>query len=310
LPTGVATLGNALYITCAGADLVLEHRLSESYDESPKCFDARKKQRRFSVGKGVRGIAIDPDTKRAYAWSAFDRSISEIDLSTTGTATPRTIKVTTPANEMGANMRLGRELFFATNDPRISNDGRACAGCHPDARQDGLVWPTPKGTRQTPMLAGRVADSAPYDWNGANATIVSHIAQTTKNLHGRGLAETDRAALATYLTSLRGPDRESAKEDDHVARGRTIFESSEAQCSSCHPKESAYADHQTHVLSRGSAAFDTPSLRFVGGTAPYFHDGRYATLDELVEKCDGAMGQTKQLSADQKADLVAFLRTL
>ncbi len=95
-----------------------------------------------------------------------------------------------------------------------------------------------------------------------------------------------------------------------IARGRAIFESSEAQCTSCHPKEGDYADRMVHALTPGGGGFDTPSLRYVSGTAPYFHDGRYASLEDLIEKCDGVMGRTKQLSADQKTDLATFLRSL
>lgn len=311
LPMDVATLGDALYVACAGGDFVQEHRVSEAYDEAPRCFEARRKQRRFGAGRGLRGLAIDATRKHAFAWSAFDRRVTELDLGGAATTPVRTIDVPrTTGSAADALASKGRELFFATDDPRISNDGRACASCHPDGRQDSLVWPTPKGKRQTPMLAGRVRDTAPYDWNGANPTLVLHIARTTKNLHGRGLADEDRAALAAYLESLPGPDREVVAEEPRFARGRTIFESSEAQCSSCHPKESAYTDRQAHALAKGGAAFDTPSRRFVGGTAPYFHDGRYASLEEVVEKCDGIMGQTKHLTAEQKADLVAFLGTL
>jgi cytochrome c peroxidase len=59
-----------------------------------------------------------------------------------------------------------------------------------------------------------------------------------------------------------------------------------------------------------SAKFDTPSLRFVGGSAPYFHDGRYADLDTLLSKSDGKMGRTKHLSPTELADLKAYLETL
>ena len=55
--------------------------------------------------------------------------------------------------------------------------------------------------------------------------------------------------------------------------------------------------------------FLAPSLRFVGGSAPYFHDGRYATLEELLRKND-KMGDTKSLSADDRGALEAYLRTL
>ena len=63
--------------------------------------------------------------------------------------------------------------------------------------------------------------------------------------------------------------------------------------------------------------FRTPSLREVGRTAPYMHDGSLATLAEVVGFFDSgggpAAGTTLEplgLSAEEKADLVAFLETL
>ncbi|WP_372518360.1 cytochrome-c peroxidase [Alloalcanivorax venustensis] len=69
-------------------------------------------------------------------------------------------------------------------------------------------------------------------------------------------------------------------------------------------------------------AFKTPSLRNVARTAPYFHDGRFATLEQAVrfylEPPDGdTLGQREDtldlipdLTDRQVADLVAFLKTL
>ncbi len=70
-------------------------------------------------------------------------------------------------------------------------------------------------------------------------------------------------------------------------------------------------------LMRG--AFKTPTLRNIGLTAPYFHDGSAQTLEDVVEHyIDG--GDVKdnlspemkaiKLDAQEKADLVAFLRAL
>jgi cytochrome c peroxidase len=72
--------------------------------------------------------------------------------------------------------------------------------------------------------------------------------------------------------------------------------------------------------------FKSPSLRNVELTAPYMHDGRFDTLEEVVEHYDNGVqphpnldprlrtpgGQPQQLnlSDPQKAALVAFLRTL
>ncbi len=66
-------------------------------------------------------------------------------------------------------------------------------------------------------------------------------------------------------------------------------------------------------------AFKTPSLRNIALTAPYMHDGSIATLEEVIELYDrgGGEGQNKSkliykldLNAQEKTDLVAFLRAL
>lgn len=66
-------------------------------------------------------------------------------------------------------------------------------------------------------------------------------------------------------------------------------------------------------------AYKTPSLRNVAVTAPYMHDGSFATLEEVVEFYDrgGVDNEYKSpllvplhLSREEKADLVAFLKAL
>ncbi|MEZ5387598.1 MAG: MbnP family protein [Prosthecobacter sp.] len=70
--------------------------------------------------------------------------------------------------------------------------------------------------------------------------------------------------------------------------------------------------------------FKVPSLRNIALTAPYMHDGRFATLEEVVEHYSGGVRRTStldpnlakhpatgiQLTPQEKADLVAFLKTL
>ncbi|MBL8564849.1 MAG: cytochrome C peroxidase [Hyphomicrobiaceae bacterium] len=66
-------------------------------------------------------------------------------------------------------------------------------------------------------------------------------------------------------------------------------------------------------------AYKTPSLRNVSRTKPYMHDGSIATLEDVVDfyssgaaarhATDGILTRL-DLSVDEKAELVAFLRTL
>jgi len=58
--------------------------------------------------------------------------------------------------------------------------------------------------------------------------------------------------------------------------------------------------------------FDTPTLLEAYRTAPYLHDGRAATLEEVVTTCnpDDRHGRTSNLSKQEIADLAAFLKAL
>jgi cytochrome c peroxidase len=55
--------------------------------------------------------------------------------------------------------------------------------------------------------------------------------------------------------------------------------------------------------------FKVPILRNVSETGPYFHSGKVQTLDEAVELM-GRHQLGKELSAAEKADIVAFLQSL
>jgi cytochrome c peroxidase len=116
-----------------------------------------------------------------------------------------------------------------------------------------------------------------------------------------------------------------------------------ADCFHCHPSgggrftdgilrnngldpESAWTDLGLGGLTglpQDRAKFKTPSLRNVALTAPYMHDGRFGTLEEVIEHynsgghpsttVDPNMKFTTgglQLTPEKKAQLIAFLHTL
>jgi CxxC motif-containing protein (DUF1111 family) len=62
---------------------------------------------------------------------------------------------------------------------------------------------------------------------------------------------------------------------------------------------------------RGKEGFDVPSLLGVGLTAPYFHDGSAASLEELLGTGHPTPQATMSpLEAAQMAELVRFLRSI
>ncbi len=309
----------SLFVSCLGIDAVVEY-------DAGAADPSRAERRRFAVAPGPTGLAVDPEGRRLVVWSQFDRTLQIAPLGRKDAAAeesaeaPAIVRVALSRKAQSAStadLELGRKLFHASGDARISNDGRACASCHPDGRDDALTWATPEGPRQTPMLAGRLARTAPYGWAGRGDSVEAHLTETFGRLGGAGLARRDFDALIAFATNLRPPqvEKTEAHDDVLVQRGKSIFHAAETGCGSCHMEQGAWTDHTAHdVSSRAdadvAATFDTPSLRFVGGTAPYFHDGRYASLRSLLLDADGKMGKTSHLSKDDLDALEAYMRSL
>ncbi len=84
-------------------------------------------------------------------------------------------------------------------------------------------------------------------------------------------------------------------------------DATEEQC-----EELRYMQRDGHQLW---GSFKTPSLRNVSNTPPYFHDGRYRTLAEVIDhytdsKPDKTHLPAIELTARNQLDLIAFLKTL
>jgi hypothetical protein len=190
----------------------------------------------------------------------------------------------------------------------------------------------PLHARQTPMLAGRVRAPGPYGWRPESKDLLERLTDGFA-LHreawgsvesgwfssgGEQVAKIDY--LADFVRSgLLPPPTLDRPLTDEEKRGQEIFEGKAAQCTSCHPPAAGYTDRIAHTLAplpqragleSESGGFKTPSLWFIGGSAPYYHDGSAPTLEALVKNNGTRMGDTSALNeADQKA-LVAYLRTL
>jgi cytochrome c peroxidase len=106
-------------------------------------------------------------------------------------------------------------------------------------------------------------------------------------------------------------DAERATESE--LRGEKLF-FGKARCSTCHPAP-FYLDHQLHDLKTERFLNEPPrgpiktfTLRGIKDSPPYLHDGRCLTLEDTVEFFN--LVQELKLSAQEKQDLVAFLRQL
>lgn len=122
-------------------------------------------------------------------------------------------------------------------------------------------------------------------------------------------------AIATFERTLVTTNSlERSALSAQARRGQAAFRGS--GCEACHSGGS-FSDYALHRFERGASAFRTPSLRNVTRTAPYMHDGRAQTLDEVFEiyrtvdrEADPRLRGVRVPDAAGRADIVAFLRAL
>jgi cytochrome c peroxidase len=128
-------------------------------------------------------------------------------------------------------------------------------------------------------------------------------------------------ALATFERSLLTPDSrfdrwlqgDAAALSPFERDGYRLFKS--YGCSACHQGVNVGGNLFERqgvfrpLVATGPKLVRVPSLRNVAVTAPYFHDGSAATLDEAVRRMARAQ-LDRTLTDQQVAKLVAFLQTL
>ncbi len=295
----------SLLVSCLGIDEVIAY---DALAASP----ARAERQRWGVSSGPSGLALESKKNRAIVWSQFDRAIDIIDLETgelrddkgrPPSRAPRIVMAPNPAHTLTPSLALGRQLFHGVSDGRIARDGRACASCHPDGRDDALVWSTPDGPRRSVMLAGRTRGEG----------VRAHVQGAFDRLNGSGLKSIELDALIGYVEALAPPPALSnVGREAKVQQGATLF--SFAGCQTCHSGPLATDGKRHDVSSKTdadrSAELVTPSLHFAGSTGPYFHDGRFKTLHELLTQTGDKMVHGLHLSDPELDALETYVSTL
>jgi cytochrome c peroxidase len=99
------------------------------------------------------------------------------------------------------------------------------------------------------------------------------------------------------------------KINESERRGQALFNKpfphdANLSCAGCHTPSGVFSDHQQHDVGSGGL-FKTPTLRNADFNAPYFHDGRFDSYDQVVDHFDRVFDIG--LSAQDRQDLVAYL---
>lgn len=243
----------------------------------------------------------------------------------------------------------GKQLFHTANEDRMSRLGHvSCASCHFDSGHDGRIWDFTdrgEGLRNTISLQGRQGTGhGLVHWTAnfneiqdfeqdirlaqaGKGFVADHLWEGSRDGLGydkRGLSlETD--AINSYVSTFdRFPPSPYREQDGSLtaggARGKELFNS--LGCWECHGGRT-YTDFQFGTVhdigstkdSSGSRiggaliGIDTPTLRGIWESAPYFHDGSAATLMDVLnrEGLAGSHGEAAELSEPEKRDLAEYL---
>ena len=290
---------------------------TSSYDDVPNdlSFLVGLKRRINLAGNGPRGLALIGTN--AYAAEYFTGTIGVVDIDSQ--VRPKPISIALGTEKPLSVVRKG-ERYFHDADLCFQR-WQSCSSCHPgQARPDALNWDllndglgNPKNTKSM-LLAHKtppaMALAVRSDAEAAVRAGIKHIQFAVR-------PESDAVAIDEYLKSLKpvpSPYLRKGKLSRSAKRGQEIFE--KANCAKCHPAP-LYTNREKYDVGTGrdrekDLEFDTPTLIELWRTAPYLHDGRAATMKEVLTRhnSDNKHGQTSDLTDAQIRDLARFVLSL
>ena len=286
---------------------------------------------RIPTGANPKGMVLSPDGSILYVAERLDDKVAMINTATL--VTEKRIDLEGPRRRTVA--RHGRQVFHKS-DHTFQNQ-YACYTCHPDAHEDGLVY-NMAGKDMGRNLANvqtlrDIGNIPPYKWNGKNQTIYKQDGMRFSTILTRteAFSHKDLDALVAFIeTDIENPPNLRYNPHGELTaaqqRGKEIFYRDfdnfgneipeENRCYTCHPPpyftNLQMTDVGTLADSDDPMKFDVPQLNNVYESAPYLHDGKAATLEEIWTKFNDhdEHGVANDMRKDQLNDLVEYLKSI
>jgi YVTN family beta-propeller protein len=273
------------------------------------------------TGNGPRSITVIGT--KVYVGEYFTDSIGIVDINPE--LRPKAVSVSLGATAELSIVRTGEKHF---HDATLCfQHWQSCVSCHPGVRVDGLNWDllndgmgNPKNTKSL-LLAH---ETPPAMVSGIRGNAEAAVRAGIRHIQFAVRPEEDAVAIDEYLKSLepvRSPrlvkgwfSSEAKQLNPAAKRGKKLFV--KAGCDSCHSGQ-LYTDMKKYNVGTGlgreeDIAFDTPTLVEVWRTAPYLHDGRATTIEQVLGKYNEGdkHGKTSGMSLREIRDLAEFIRSL
>jgi YVTN family beta-propeller protein len=287
--------------------------------------------KRIKTGANPKGMSISPDGSKVYVAEHLNDHIAVIDV--------RKLEIE-KAIDLGGPKRLtvtrrGRQVL--NNAGGTFQAQYTCYTCHPDVHEDGLGYNMASkdmGRNVTNTQSLRdIKETAPFKWNGKNQTVYKQDGMRFSTVLTRNepFSYDDLDALVAYIrTGIPYPPNLQYNPNGQLTEmqrlGKAIFERTQTntgekipekgQCVFCHPAP-YYTNRQmfnvgTLAATDDSILFDTPHLNNIYASAPYLHDGRAKTLEEIwtIYGKTEEHGYVNDLTKMELNYLVEYLKSL
>jgi YVTN family beta-propeller protein len=282
---------------------------------------ARDDERFFRVPLGGRplGIRFDRAGERVYVANYLANAIQVVNLAER--RVERTLALGGPPEPSLA--RRGAAIFY---DAQRSADGwYSCHSCHYEGDTNAVTMDTKNdgsfGTYKMVLSLRNVRHTGPWFWHGWQKDFNAALRKSlTDTMHGPPPSDDDVQALAAFLETLEAAPNSHRGIDGSLspraAGGKQVFESAVAGCATCH-RGPYLSDGEIHDVGLASEydvydGYNTPSLLGIGNHVRYLHHGRAESLDDLLTDLHSPakVSGTRELTPEERADLIAYLRSL
>jgi cytochrome c peroxidase len=276
--------------------------------------------RRIRLGGRPTAVRLSRDAHRAYVANYLRNTVQVVDLAA-GTVVQE-IALGGPTEPTTA-ARRGEVLFHDAT--RCLENWYSCHTCHFDGGPNAETIDTfndgTSGTYKTVPPLHHVAETGPWTWHGwqtnLNESISGSFVTTMRGARPTAEETADVVAFLQTLRPLPNPYRAAdGKSSEAAERGKAVFHSAKAGCANCHGGPN-YTDGEIHDVGLGRKndryqGYNTPSLVDVQRRIRLLHDGRARTLEQLLTGPHNPAKVTGEgeLSAEERADLIEYLRTL
>lgn len=287
--------------------------------------------KRIKTNENPKGIKLSADGSKLYVAEQLADKISVIDTETLENVA--SLDLGGPGRITVA--RQGRRLF--NNAGHTFQNQYSCYTCHPDNHEDGLIYNMAgkdmgRNLTNTQSLH-EIGDTAPFKWNGKNQTVYKQDGMRFSTVLTRTeqFSYDDLDAISAYIMrGIKQPPNLMYNPTGELTvsqqRGKILYERKvdnlgnpipeNNRCVTCHPApyytDLNMADVSTLADTDDPTLFDTPHLTNVYASAPYLHDGRAKTLEEIwtIYGTDDKHGFVNDMSKSELNDLVNYLKSL